>query len=117
MALKQRICKRGDDLSVKDWIYYNDKGKWYGPVKITAKDGKSLFVVRGGRLVTVNTDHAQLATFDGEFLGHHGENVEELEGVETKGSVTTTKQPGPDASQKNEPQNSQTNSESLMHLI
>ena len=78
MALKQRIYKRGEDVGVSDWIYYNDKGKWHGPVKVSAKDGKSLFVVRGGKLVTVNTDHAQLANFDGEFLGHSGEKVQEL---------------------------------------
>ena len=76
MALKQRIYKRGEDIRVGDWIYYSDKGKWKGPVKVTTKDGKSLFVVRAGRLLTINTDHAQLASFDGEFAGHktHGDS-------------------------------------------
>ena len=33
-----------------------------------SKDGKSLYVVRGGKLLTINTDHEHLAMFEGEFL-------------------------------------------------
>ena len=44
-------------------------------MKVVAKDGIRLFLVRGGRLITVNTDHAQLATFDGEFLGHRNDGT------------------------------------------
>ena len=68
-ALKQRIYKRGDHIKRGDWIYYKNKDKWEGPVKVAAKDGKSLFAVRGGRLLTINTDHAHVAMFEGEFLG------------------------------------------------
>ena len=78
-ALKQKIYKRGEDITVGDWIYYNNNGKWQGPVKVTTKDGKSLYVVRGGRLITINTDHAQLAMFEGEFAGH--ENKSESQNV------------------------------------
>ncbi len=74
-ALKQRIYKRGEEIRAGDWIYYNNNGKWQGPVKVTTKDGKSLYVVRGGRLITINTDHAQLAMFEGEFVGQE-ENVD-----------------------------------------
>ena len=66
-ALKQRIYKRGHDIEVGDWIYFNQRGKWQGPVKVTTKDGKSLFVIRGGKLITINIDHAQLAKFEGEL--------------------------------------------------
>ena len=67
-ALKQRVYKRGEDIEIGDWIYFNNTGKWQGPVKVTAKDGKSLYVVRGGKLLTINTDHAQLAGFEGEMI-------------------------------------------------
>lgn len=67
-ALKQRVYKRGEDIRVGDWIYFTDKGKWKGPVKVTTKDGKSLYVVRAGRLLTINSDHAQLASFEGKLV-------------------------------------------------
>ena len=67
-ALKQRVYRRGEDIQAGDWIYFNNTGKWQGPVKVTTRDGKSLYVVRGGRLLTINTDHAQLAMFEGEFV-------------------------------------------------
>ena len=84
-ALKQRVYKRGEDIVAGDWIYFNNTGKWQGPVKVTTKDGKSLYVVRGGRLLTINTDHAQLAMFEGEFLktpsNEHEGGVEEKSAV------------------------------------
>ena len=50
-----------------DWIYFKNKTRrWEGPVKITTKDGKLLYVVRAGRLMTINSDHAVLATTSGE---------------------------------------------------
>ena len=66
-ALKQKIYKRGENVETGDWIYFNNRGKWEGPVKVTTKDGKKLYAVRGGKLLTINTDHAQLAMFEGEF--------------------------------------------------
>ena len=71
-ALKQRIYKRGEDINIGDWIYFNKNGKWNGPVKVSAKDGKSLYVVRAGKLLTVNSDHSQLADFEGEFVSQPG---------------------------------------------
>ena len=38
-----------------------------------AKDGKLLYAVRAGRLLTVNSDHADIAMFEGEFLGKNEE--------------------------------------------
>ena len=67
-ALKQRIYKRGEDIVIGDWIYFHREKKWNGPVKVIGKDGKSLFVVRGGKLLTINSDDSQLANFEGEFL-------------------------------------------------
>ena len=32
-----------------------------------AKDRKTLYVVRGGRFLSINSDDAQLATFEGRF--------------------------------------------------
>ena len=81
-ALKQRVYKRGEDIQIGDWIYFNNTGKWQGPVKVTTKDGKSLYVVRSGKLLTVNTDHAQLAEFEGEFV--RNPNLKESEASELK---------------------------------
>ena len=80
-ALKQRIYRRGLDIQIGDWIYFNNKGKWEGPVKVCAKDGKSLYVVRAGRLLTINADHADITMFEGEFLGKRTD-VDEKEEIE-----------------------------------
>ena len=66
-ALKDRIYSRGNDVKIGDWIYFKNRDKWKGPVKVAGKDGKSLYVVRGGRFLTVNTDHADVAIFEGEL--------------------------------------------------
>ena len=68
-ALKQRIYKRGNDIKQGDWIYYKNNGKWQGPIKVCGKDGKSLYAIRAGKLLTINSDHADIAMFEGEFLG------------------------------------------------
>ena len=63
-ALKSRVYPKGDDITNGDWIYYkkNDfKSKepiWSGPSKVTAVNGKKLFIDRGARLATVNRDDA-----------------------------------------------------------
>ena len=67
-ALKSRIYTQGQDISVGDWIYFKNLRKWEGPVKITTRDGKLLYAVRNGRLLTINSDHATLARFEGEFI-------------------------------------------------
>ena len=67
-ALKQRIYKRGENIVIGDWIYFQQKGRWNGPVKVIGKDGKSLYVVRGGKLLTINSDDSQLAEFEGKLI-------------------------------------------------
>ena len=81
-ALKSRIYTQGQDISVGDWIYFKNLRKWEGPVKITTCDGKLLYAVRNGRLLTINSDHATLARFEGEFIDNpslavSGEDVPE----------------------------------------
>ena len=84
-ALKQRIYKRGHDINQGDWIYFKNREKWEGPVKVCAKDGKSLYAVRAGRLLTINSDHADIALFEGEFLesGDNKETSKETDGVDS----------------------------------
>ena len=81
-ALKQRIYKRGEDIQIGDWIYFTRNGKWNGPVKVSAKDGKNLYVVRAGKLLTVNSDHAQLADFEGELVSNPS-NPTEVKGSDS----------------------------------
>ena len=81
-ALKSRIYTQGQDISVGDWIYFKKLRKWEGPVKITTRDGNLLYAVRNGRLLTINSDHATLARFEGEFIDNpnlavSGEDVPE----------------------------------------
>ena len=74
--MKQRIYARGENIQKNDWIYFKNKSKWEGPVKVVARDGKSLFAVRAGRLLTINADYADLAKFEGEFLGNPSPETE-----------------------------------------
>ena len=67
-ALKSRIYAEGKDISAGDWIYFKNQRKWEGPVKVTTKNGKLLYAIRKGRLLTINSDHATLAKFEGELL-------------------------------------------------
>ena len=65
-ALKQRIYKR-DDIEVGDWIYFKNDKKWQGLIEVTTKDGKKLYAVRAGSLLTINSDHAVIAKSGEEF--------------------------------------------------
>ena len=59
-ALKQRIFAHTDEIKAGDWIYFKNKSKrWEGPVKVTTTNRKLLYAVRGGRLLTINSDHAK----------------------------------------------------------
>ena len=58
--LKKRVYSNTIELNPGDWIYYKNDRKWEGPIKITTKDGKLLYAVRAGKLVTINADHAKL---------------------------------------------------------
>ena len=59
-ALKKKIYSRLEDREQGSWIYYKTDKKWEGPVKVTTKDGKPLYAVRAGKLLTINSDHALL---------------------------------------------------------
>ena len=45
-----------------DWIYYktNIDRIWKGPVKVTSKEGKRIYVLSAGQLVTINADDVLL---------------------------------------------------------
>ena len=43
-------------------------------MKITTKDGKLLYAIRAGRLVTINSDHAVIAKFEGVLLRNKDKN-------------------------------------------
>ena len=63
-ALKSKVHTRGHDIQEGDLIYYkksDGKGKnviWKGPSKVTAVNGKKLFIDQGAKLGTVNRDDA-----------------------------------------------------------
>ena len=63
-AIKSKVHPRGHDIQEGDQIYYKKsegKGKnviWKGPSKVTAVNGKKLFIDQGARLSTVNRDDA-----------------------------------------------------------
>ena len=83
------MYQRGDNIKQGDWIYFKQNvksghSKWEGPVKVVAKDKKSLYVVRGGRFRCINSDDSQLAAFEGSFEGK-GISLEEK--VSEDGSV------------------------------
>jgi hypothetical protein len=77
-ALRKRVYARGENINNPgDWIYFKNKTKkWKGPVKVTTKDGKLLYVVRTGWLMTVNSDHAVLAKSEDKiFYGQKTSDV------------------------------------------
>ena len=58
IALKKRLYVTSDEVYPGDWVYFKNQRKWEGPVKITTKDGKLLYCVRAGKLLTINVDHS-----------------------------------------------------------
>ena len=88
-ALKQRIFARGENIQPGDWIYFKNKSRrWEGPVKVATKDNKLLYAVRGGRLLTINTDHAVLSVSKGEVVSSDSmdDSRETLEPTENENS-------------------------------
>ena len=72
LALKQKIYRRPETVERNDWVFFKNlpfSKIWEGPLKILARDGKTLFAVRANKMLAINTEHAELAPFDGEFLG------------------------------------------------
>ena len=89
-ALKRKVYARGEDINPGSWIYFKNKSrKWEGPVKITTKDGKLLYAVRAGRLLTINIDHAVLAHSNGDVLPEKKNDV--TADVEKSTENTTTR--------------------------
>ena len=68
-ALKQRIYTNSERVHSGDWIYYrqNNSTVWKGPVKVTTREGKRLYVLNGGRLNTINVDDVLLCKNDEEM--------------------------------------------------
>ena len=63
-ALKKRLYIGVEEVSKGMWVYYKQRGVFHGPVKIHSVDGKRLFAVRAGRLLTINKDDVVLAKPD-----------------------------------------------------
>ena len=65
-ALIQRIYSHPEKVKPGNWIYYktNVDRYWKGPVKVTSNDGKRLYVLQGGKLLTVNLDDCLLIKED-----------------------------------------------------
>ena len=68
-ALKQRLYTKCDNVKAGDWIYFrqNNSTVWKGPVKVTSRDGKRIFVLNGARLNTINLDDILLCKSDEEM--------------------------------------------------
>ena len=65
-AMKQRIYSKSDSVKGGDWIYYrnNSSNVWKGPVKVTTREGKRIYVLSGGKLLTINLDDILLCKSD-----------------------------------------------------
>ena len=51
------------------------------------KDRKSLYAIRAGKLLTINSDHANIAMFEGEFLGKKDDTDSVAEGISNGAST------------------------------
>ena len=60
-ALRKRCFLKAKQIEAGDWIYFKNDRKWEGPVRVTTKDGKLLYAIRAGRLLTINSDHANIS--------------------------------------------------------
>ena len=69
-ALEQRIYSDHTDIKPNDWIYYktNANKYWKGPVKVTSKEGKRLYILSAGQLYTINTDDVLLTKSDQDMF-------------------------------------------------
>ena len=69
-ALQKRIYSKQDQVQSGDWIYYrnNSSSVWKGPVKVTTREGKRIYVLNGGRLNTINLDDILLCKSDEQMF-------------------------------------------------
>ena len=75
-ALKRKLYKSSQEILPGEWIYFKNHRRWEGPVKITTKDGKLLYCIRSGRLLTINADHSVVVKCEEEVLPHNTDNRE-----------------------------------------
>ena len=81
-ALRKRVYARNDNIGPGDWIYFKNKSKrWEGPIKVTTCNGKLLYAVRAGSLLTINTDHAVLVKSGEEVLAKTQTNAQAASGI------------------------------------
>ena len=66
--LKKRVYSQSGEITRGSWIYFKNDKKWEGPVKVTTKDGKLLYAIRAGRLLTINADQALISKVAGVLL-------------------------------------------------
>ena len=83
-ALKQRIYKEADQVFPGDWVYYKNHRVWEGPVKVSFKDGKKIYAVRGNKILTINSDNVLLSKSEGEVSENSNERGNQ--GVGTRNS-------------------------------
>ena len=62
-ALRKRCFLNAKQIEAGDWIYFKNDRKWEGPVKVTTKDGKLLYAIRAGRLLTINSTFQNVPMF------------------------------------------------------
>ena len=55
-ALKRRVFVGAGEGRPGMWIYYKQSRHWKGPVKVHSVDGKKIYSVGAGRLLTINKD-------------------------------------------------------------
>ena len=63
-ALKRRVYVGAGEIYPGMWIFFKQRRRWMGPVKVHSIDGKKLYAVRAGKLLTINRDDVMLAKSD-----------------------------------------------------
>ena len=60
-ALRRRVYLGAGEIRPGMWVYYKQGRRWQGTVKIHSVDGKKVYAVRAGKLLTLNKDDIVLA--------------------------------------------------------
>merc|ERR1711942_65997 len=95
-ALKKRVYSQPESITPGSWIYFKNNKKWEGPVKVTTKDGKLLYTIRAGKLLTINADHAQLAKFEGVIIDSKRKEGDSIDKEEKSQEDTKVEERGVD---------------------